>query len=71
MKIKTRNLGLEIYYLFNGKDLIINENLSDSQFQDILHLCEENFPDRFIKKTRDGIIIMERISSCRYHIVKD
>lgn len=57
MSVKTRNLGLEIYYLFNGRDFIVNENLSDTEFQDILHFCRENDPDGVIKKISLKIIL--------------
>ncbi|KJR99728.1 MAG: hypothetical protein VR68_08315 [Peptococcaceae bacterium BRH_c4a] len=56
MSVKTRNLGLEIYYLFNGRDFIVNENLSDMEFQDIMHFCRENDPD--CKKINLKIFLM-------------
>ena len=71
MSVKTRNLGLEIYYLFNGRDFIVNENLGDTEFQEILHFCRENDPDWVIKKTREGTVSMKSMPSCRFLFFKE
>lgn len=56
MSVKSRHLGVEICYIFNGREFVVNKSLPDGDYFKILLCCEENdsqntgykegFPDR-------------------------
>jgi len=45
LSVKVRRLEPEICYLFNGRDFIVNNNLSAVEYREALSLCLENDRD--------------------------